>query len=170
MSNKATVLKELDQVYQQWQKLLSSLSDDQRSKPLLPSHWTVKDVLAHLYVWQQGSVANLEAALANRQPDYELLRRFGAGMEDDVDATNAWIYETNKDKPWLEVHTLWMTQFLHYLELLKDFPEEWLLEPGRYPWMGDYSLLASPEGSLDHHQEHLESLQTWLREHAPASE
>jgi hypothetical protein len=38
------------------------------------------------------------------------------------------------------------------------------MEPGKYVWLGDTSLSAVLEGSLEHHrEEHYEPLREWLR-------
>ncbi len=70
MEGKQQIVTGLNDIYRRWKDLLSSLSEDQILTPLQPSTWTVKDVVAHLWAWQQGSVARMEAALENREPHY----------------------------------------------------------------------------------------------------
>ncbi len=166
MNTKEQILTTLEEIFNQWQKMLLSLSEEQISAPLLNSSWTVKDVVVHLWAWQQASVARAEAALHNREPKYpEWWQINGPDPEEDVDRTNAWIYKANHDRPWIMVYADWKTQFQRYLELIRQVPEKDLFEPGRYAWMGSYTLAASPEGSLGHHQEHYETLLAWLNEH-----
>lgn len=166
MNDKQQILNELAETFNRWQELLASLSEEQIAEPLQPSHWTVKDVIAHLWFWQQASIARMEAALHDKEPEFpEWWEIFGPDPEEDVDRTNAWNYERNRNKPWQQVYTDWKAQFQHYLELARQVPEKDLLKPGRYEWMGDYALSASSLGALEHHQEHYESLRLWLREH-----
>ena len=166
MNDKGQILVKLEKVLNSWEELLAGLSESQIVAQELPDSWSVKDVIAHLWAWQQASVANAEAALQDRHPDYpEWWEIFGPDPNEDVDRTNAWFYKTYRDKPWPDVYTDWRSQFLRYLDLLEEIPEKDLLEVGRYEWMGDYPLSASPLGSLDHHEEHLETLSAWLREH-----
>jgi hypothetical protein len=166
MNHKQQILNELTEIFNRWQELIASLREEQITALLVPSDWTVKDVVAHMWAWQQGSVARMQAALHDREPDYprwwEIL---GPDPEEDVDRTNAWIYEANLDKPWLGVYADWNAQFQRYLELTRQVPEKDFFEPGKYPWMGTYALAASTMGSLEHHQEHYETLLAWLREH-----
>jgi hypothetical protein len=63
------------------------------------------------------------------------------------------------------VHACWSDQFLIYLDLLKQAPEQDLLEAGRFTWMGKYRLVDSFLGSFEHHQEHYDTLVAWLKEH-----
>jgi hypothetical protein len=70
MADKSQILARLKQVFILWQDLLASLDEAQMTTPLTPSDWTVKDIVAHMWAWQQGSVARMEAALQDRQPAY----------------------------------------------------------------------------------------------------
>ncbi len=159
INDKKQMLKMLQEDFNRWEELLAGMSEEQITDPHLPSNLSIKDVLAHLWAWQQLSVVRMEAALHNREPEYPTWpERLGPDPEDegDVDQTNAWIYETYRDKPWPSVHADWRAQFLRFLELAEEIPEKDLLEPGRYEWMGRYPLSASLLGSYEHHEEHLE--------------
>ena len=170
METKREILIDLSEIFDRWQKLIASLDPEQITQTLLHSPWTVKDVVAHLWFWQQASVARMQAALQDKEPEYPAWwAKFGPDPEEDVDRTNAWNYERNRDKPWAEVYADWKTQFQHYLDLAGQVPEKDLLEPGRYAWMGEYTLSASSIGSLEHHREHYDVLSGWLREHGSTS-
>ncbi len=171
MSEKERILDELAVIFNRWQVLLSSLSEAQIHTPLSPSTWTVKDVVAHLWSWQQGSVARMQAALQDREPDYPAwwLQRL-PDPEEDVDGTNALLYSLSKDKLWAQIYSDWKAQFMRYLELLAKLPEKDFLQPGRYAWMGKYAIADSSKGSLGHHQEHYETLVEWLKGHAGTSQ
>ncbi len=166
MSDKQRVLDELTEIFNRWQLLLASLSAEQIHTPLAPSNWTVKDVVAHLWSWQQASVARMEAALQDRQPDYPAwwVQR-GPDPEQDLDTTNALLYALSKDRPWQQVYDNWKVQFMHYLQLTGQIAEDDFSQGGRYRWMGQYAIADSAHGSLDHHKEHYESLTEWLLEH-----
>ena len=118
MTDKQHIVDELAEVFNRWQMLLASLSEEQINTPLLPSTWTVKDVVAHLWSWQQASVARAEAAVQDRQPDYpRWWQILGPNPDEDVDRTNAWLYEASRGKLWQVVYDDWKSQFMHYLEL-----------------------------------------------------
>ena len=166
MNEKQHILDELAEVFNRWQSLLAGLSEQQIHTPLAPSSWTVKDLVAHLWSWQQASVARAEAALQNKQPNYpRWWEIFGPDPEKELDRTNAWLYEASRDKPWATVYVEWKTQFTHYLELIRQVTEKDFLQAGRYPWMGKYALADSSTGSLEHHKEHYDILTKWLKDH-----
>jgi Mycothiol maleylpyruvate isomerase N-terminal domain len=167
MDSKQQTLDGLADIFNRWQLLLASLSEEQINSPLAPSGWTVKDIVAHLFSWQQASVARAEAALDDRVPIYPpWWAIFAPDPEEDVNRTNAWLYEANQDKPWSLVYADWNTQFVYYLELVGRIPEKDFLLAGRYSWMGEYALIDSSNGSLGHHQEHYEMLVAWLQDHS----
>ncbi len=166
MNEKQHIQDDLAEVFNRWQSLLAGLSEQQIHTPLAPSSWTVKDLVAHLWSWQQASMARAEAALQNKQPNYpRWWEIFGPDPEEDLDRTNAWLYEASRDKPWAAVYADWKTQFTHYLELIRQVPEIDFLQAGRYPWMGKYALADSSSGSLEHHKEHYDTLMEWLKDH-----
>ncbi len=166
MNDKKQILTMLKEEFNRWEELLAGLSEAQITDPQLPANLSIKDVIAHLRAWQQRSIARMEAALANREPEFP---EWPAGLDpesEDVDQINAWIYETYREKPWSSVHRDWREGFLRFLELGEAIPEKELLEAGRYPWLGGHPLsliLLSSYGH--HHEEHLESLLAWLRQH-----
>jgi hypothetical protein len=166
MNMQEHILAALREQFNRWEELLATMSEEQVTTPHLPSTWSLKDVIAHLRAWQQRSIARLEAARLNREPEFP---RWLAGLDPDsegtIDQTNAWIYAANRERPWSQVHQDWREGFLRFLELGQGVPERDLLDTGRYPWLQGYSLALILVASYDHHQEHLDKLLAWLQDH-----
>jgi hypothetical protein len=53
---------------------------------------------------------------------------------------------------------------LQFIQSGEGISEKDLLDSGRYPWLGGYSLAFILIASYDHHQEHYEKLHAWLHE------
>jgi hypothetical protein len=163
MQNKQHILAALREEFDRWEALLASLSETQITDPQLPKNWSIKDVIAHLRAWQQRSVARLEAARRDREPEYPAWpERFDPEAEGQPHDLNAWLYEQARDKPWPSVHQEWREGFLRFLELAEAISEQDLLEAGKYPWLEGYALFEVLQGSYEHHQEHAEYLQPVL--------
>jgi len=166
MNDKQQILTTLRAGFNHWEELLAGLSEQQITTPLLPSNWSIKDVIAHLRAWQQRSIARLEAALLDKEPEFP---RWPAKLDPEPEGQphqmNAWLYETYREQPWSSVHRDWREGFLRFLELGEALPEKDLLEPGRYPWLEGHPASLVLLASHEHHQEHLETLLAWLREH-----
>jgi hypothetical protein len=170
MNMQEHILAALREEFDRWEELLASMSDEQLAASLLPSSWSIKDVIAHLRAWQQRSIARVEAAQLNREPDFpEWPAELDPESEGHTDKINAWIYETHREQPWSSVHRNWREGFLRFLELGEAVSEKDLLDSGRYLWLGGYPLAFILLASYDHHQEHLEKLLAWIRQHGKKS-
>ena len=167
MNDKEQLITMLQEEFKRWKELLEGLSEEQITTWQLAPNWTIKDVIAHLMTWQQRSIARMEAALFNQEPDYS---GWPAGLdpesEKDVDKINAWIYQTHKDQPWPSVYRDWRAGYLRFIELSQAVPEKDLFAPDKYHWLDGYPLAAVLQGVYEHHLlEHREPLQDWLRQH-----
>jgi len=165
MNDKAQLLTILKEEFNRWEELLAGISEEQITASDLIADMSIKDIVAHLTVWQQISVARLEAARQNKKPEYpEWHAEFDPETEEELAKINASIYESRHQHSWSAVHQEWMERFLHFLELAESIPEKDLLENGKYPWLPEYPLSAVLLGSYEHHEEHLEPLIVLLRQ------
>ena len=160
------ILAALLEQFRHWDELLASLSEEQITAPHFDLDWSIKDVMAHLWAWQQISIPRMEGGMQDREPELpKWITELGEDWEEDADQTNAKIYETNHKKPWSEIHQNWRDEFLRFLELGNEISERNLLDGDKYPWLKGYSLAFILVASYDHHQEHYEKLSNWLREY-----
>src|SRR5215216_6197413 len=155
MNDKQGILIALREEFNRWEELLASLSEEQITARQLPDNWSIKDVIAHLRAWQQRSIARLEAALLNREPEFP---KWPAQLDPEVEGQphelNAWLYEAYRDQPWSSVHRDWREGFQRFLELGEAIPEKDLLDVDRYPWLEGYPLSFILQASYEHHHEH----------------
>ena len=161
MNMKGHILAALREQFDSWEEFLASLNEEQITTPHFDLDWSIKDVMAHLWAWQQISIARMEGGLQDREPEFpKWIVGSNEDWEEDADRVNALIFETHHEKPWSEIYKNWREGFLRFLELGNKISERDLLDGDRYPWLKGYSL-----ASYDHHQEHLEKLTDWLRKH-----
>jgi hypothetical protein len=159
MNHRSELFAALKEDFQRWEGLLAGLDEEQVLAPLPSSHWNTKDVIAHLRAWQQVSIARLEAALSNEEPEFpEWLGGRDPDAEDDVHKCNESIYQAFREDPWASVHRLWKQGFLRFLDLAETIPEQDLLQVSGYSWLKEYPLSAVISNSHDHHKEHFEAL------------
>lgn len=163
MDMQGHILAALNEQFNRWEELLSRLSEAQITTRQPPSGLPVKDVLAHLWAWQQRTIARLEAAHQDREPAFpQWLPEVDPDTEQSLHATNAWIYAAYREKPWPEVYADWRAGYLRFIELGAGISERDLLDSSRYPWLQGYNLAFILLASYDHHQEHYEQLDGWL--------
>lgn len=163
MNMKDHILAALQEQFKSWEELLASLSEEQVTAPNFDLGWSIKDVMAHLWGWQQISIGRMDGGLQDREPQFPAwVNELGKVWEEDANQTNARIYEINHEKPWSEIHQNWRIGFLQFLESGNQLTEKNLLDGDKYPWLGGYSLAFILVASYEHHQEHLEKLINWL--------
>lgn len=158
MQTKAEAVTLLNEEFQAWEALIAQKVSVDPLASLSPEQIVIKETLIHLWAWQQFSIAYLEAAAQGKDPVYPPWPfEITIGDEGDVDATNAWIAQTYSGKSWGTAYQDWKTGFITFIALAEQLPETDLLDGGKYPWREGWPLLASLEGSYEHHQEHREA-------------
>ena len=159
MNMKEHILSALREQFNSWEELLASLSEEQITTPHFDLDWSIKDVMAHLWGWQQISIARMEAGTLDREPEFpKWVMDLHGVWEESADKTNARIYEINHEKPWTEIYRNWRDGFLRFLDLGNKISEKDLIDGDRYLWLKGYSLAFILVASYDHHQEHIEKL------------
>jgi hypothetical protein len=165
VSDRTKIISMLREEFNRWEELLTSINEEQITAPRRIAEMSIKDIVAHLTVWQQINVARLEAARHNKKPEYPKWHpEFDPETEEELAKINAWIYESRREQPWSEVHQEWKERFFHLLELAESIPEKDLLDVERYAWLKEYPLAAVLMGSYEHHEEHLEPLLVLMRQ------
>ena len=165
MHMKAHILSALREQFTRWEVLLAHLSEQQLTAPQVDDDWSIKDVIAHLWAWQQISIARIDAAVRNQEPEFPTwVAELPTDWEDQANHTNAWVYATYHDRPWSEVYQQWRRGFLRFVALGEPITEKDLLDGDRYPWLGGYPLAFILLASYDHHEEHLEKLRVRLQQ------
>jgi hypothetical protein len=155
MNNKQQILTTLQEEFNRWEALLASMSEEQITAPQLAANWSVKDVIAHLWAWQQRSIARLEAALYNRQPEFpQWPTEFDPEVEGEPDQLNAWLYQAYREKPWPRVYEDWREGCRRFLDLGEKISEKDLLAQGRYVWLEGEPLSSVLRASYEHYEEH----------------
>ena len=163
MNMKEHILAALSEQFHSWEGFLSDLDEGQITAPYFDFDWSIKDVIAHLWAWQQISIARLEAGLQNRDPDFpDWIVESIEDWEEKADQVNALTFEKNHQKPWSEIYQNWKEGFLHFLALGNAISEKDLLDGDKYKWLNGYSLASILIASYDHHQEHIEKLFAWV--------
>lgn len=169
MNMKEHILAALHEQFERWENLLESLSEEQVTTPNFDHDWSIKDVLAHLWGWQQISISRMQAAAHGHEP---ILPQWVTDMhdwEEDANRTNAEIYRLNHTKSWIEIHKNWRDGFLLLLQTSEPISEREMLDGDRFPWLKGYSPAMVLVSSYEHHQEHIEKLTNWIKAHPTES-
>ena len=163
MNDKQQIMTMVKEEFDSWEKLVAGLSEAQLNTPQPDSTLSIKDVLAHLMAWQQRSIARLEAAVLNKEPEFPKWPTALDPDSEDADQINAWIYETTHEQSWPDAHRKWREGFLRFIELGEAIPDKDWSDSGKYPWLAGYPISAVLVWSYEHHHvDHFEPLLVWL--------
>jgi hypothetical protein len=156
---KAQLLDNLRTGRAQWEALLAQVGADHMTTPGVEGDWSVKDVIAHITLYEQRTAERLEAAARNERPAPS---PWPADL--DMDARNALIYEAHRDQPLAEVQAESQQAFDRLVAAVEALPEDALVEPGRFAWLeGDPLWEVIPGNSYAHYEEeHTPPLRAWL--------
>lgn len=106
--------------------------------------WGVKDVLAHLYEWEQMCLGWYRAGLAGENPH---LPAEGYNWR-QIPALNEQIYQNYRTRPLDEVLQKYRDSYKEIFEIIQSIDEDEMFTPSRYSWtrknaMGTYFVSAT---------------------------
>jgi hypothetical protein len=157
--NKAQLIADLHAEYAEFEALLNEIGADRLTQPIAPGQWSVKDIVAHITGWRRRTVLRVRASGRGEAPPAAPWPAY-LGTDDDI---NVWLHAESVDKPLSKILAESRQVFDDLVAAVESVPEEYLLDPNRFPWMEGQSLTAS--GLFGHfHDEHEADLRRWLAE------
>ncbi len=155
--NKTQLLTQLHKEQADWEALLDEIGQAHMTQPEVAGGWSIKDIVAHLTGWRRRSVRRFQALLKH-EPDFS--PPWPPDLRED-DEINAWIYESNRDRPLADVLNESRDVFQQLLETLDAFSEEELQDLRRTLGLEEEQV----SGSLffaHFHEEHEPDMRAWL--------
>jgi len=135
---KELLIAETETEYAALEKFLVSLSPEQMIQPGAMEEWSVKDVLAHLYEWQQMFFTWYETGLRGETPPMP-----AEGYKwNQLPALNHVIHQRYRELPLDEVLYLFRTSHQKTLAFVHARSGEELTQPGWYAWAGKHALIG----------------------------
>lgn len=162
--NKAELIEALQNERHCFENLLEELTDETLELPGVIDEWSVKDLLAHITMWEAELVKLLWQAKQGRRPTTV---HFQAAT---VDERNAKWYQQNKERPLEAVLNDYESVRRQTIRRVKDLSESELTDSQRFPWLDDQPLWHwIAEDSYKHEAEHREQIQNWWKNRTGAS-
>lgn len=153
---KAELLTRIQDGYTQFEAILAPLSEAQMTEPGVNSSWSVKDNLAHLTVWQQYLLDQLQGILTNTQPP-----EFMPGLSSE-DEENERVYQENKDRPLADVQADFRATYQRVLAAIQAMSEEALNAPAPWSTSGNPIWPSIVGNTYGHYEEHGGFIHRWL--------
>ena len=159
--DKTSLMNMIQTEFAQFESLIAPLSEEQLCKVPFKGEWSIKDIMAHIAVWEQ---------ICTRWLD-ECARGETLHPSERVDIeSNDRIYRENRDRPLAEVQELFHQahqQFLHQVDLLfLTLPEEEINASHRFAWTeawpGSSLIAVIADNSYEHYYDHAQQIRNWF--------
>ena len=126
--------------------------------------WTFVDVAAHPNDWRARSVGRIEAAAnATEPPPPPWPEGRSSDPDEGTEESNRRLHEPGRHRPLEEILSESRDQWRRIRSAAEAIPEQNLLTPGRYPWLGGSPLSEVIVGATAHlHEEHEADIRSWL--------
>ena len=155
--SKTQLLAELNNENAYWQALLDDIGEANMTQPEVAGGWSIKDIVAHLTGWRRRTVRRFQATL-KQESDFTPL--WPSELQED-DEINAWIYESNRDRPLADVLRDSHEVFQQLVNAINTFSDDELQDPQRFEWLEGEPL--SGKFVFSHfHEEHEPDMRAWL--------
>lgn len=143
-TNQSELLERAEEMYAKLMAEIDGLSTNDIVTDQIVGEWSIKDIIAHLYAWQQMTVSWYQAGNAGENPvtpseDYTWR---------EIPALNQHIYETYKNIDWDVILSDFQASHQDTLSLIKTIDNDELFTPKIYKWtrtttVGAYFISAT---------------------------
>ena len=157
--SKAELVAEIETERQRLEAILATLSEDQMLVPGVIDDWTVKDLLAHITVWDQRMISWVAQTTRGEVP--EMLPP--GKTWDDLDEWKEQTYQKHRFRPLDEILDDFQLSYTQALQTVHDVSEQDLIDPKRFAWREGRPLWVMVAANTSwHYKEHDESIRNWL--------
>jgi hypothetical protein len=164
---KGELLEKIATSYANWQALVDRVPRERMTEPGFAGEWSLKDVLAHITVYERWTADNLETD-ARGEPAAEVVA-WGPpdGNSADMDARNAAYHRHYRDTPLDEVLAAAMMHHQRLVAAIEGVAEHDLNDPQKFAWtMGQPVWEAIAGNSYEHYDDHQAGVRAWIEAHS----
>jgi hypothetical protein len=159
--DRTTLLDTIQKEHAKFEEIVALLNEEQLCSPTLEGQWSVKDIMAHIAVWERLCAGWLEEFKRGTMPNPAEMTEVGV---------NERIYLENRDRSLQEVEEMFHSaheQFVQQVDMLAQaLTEGDLNAPGRFAWTeiwpGHSVIAAIANNSYEHYQDHGEQVRRWI--------
>lgn len=154
---KDEILATFNQTRVEFLKAIEGLSEDALVEPGVLGEWSVKDIMAHISMWEAELVKMLwELRQGNKPSRVDLVNG------KSVDQINEEWHQEQKDRPLERIFADFHAVRTQTIRQIQGFTDRELSEPRHYPWLKGHALEAWIAGDgFDHEAEHTAEIKSW---------
>ncbi|MHA2246434.1 MAG: ClbS/DfsB family four-helix bundle protein [Candidatus Hodarchaeales archaeon] len=160
MNTKGELIELLRNKRKELESILDGLSEVQKLKPGAHDEWSIKDIIAHIMVWEQRGLEWIKVIIKGRDPSIPLK---GYTWR-DFDHLNEEIYQKYKDYPLDNILFESKKSFENLMNTVQSFPDE-TLEKTFYSTGSRQQKFLGKElifWRYLHYKKHIQQIEKWL--------
>ncbi|MBI3241946.1 MAG: ClbS/DfsB family four-helix bundle protein [Chloroflexi bacterium] len=158
--NKTELLNALKVEREKLLQAIASLTDEELATAPVMGEWTIKDLLAHLTVWESELVTLLAFARQGKRPANV------QGLSGDIETLNAKWYAEYKNRPLDRVLADFHGVHKQIIRQVEMFTDQDLAEAKKFPWLkGEPLWKIVADYSFAHEAEHTVHIREWREQH-----
>jgi hypothetical protein len=155
--DKKELVEALNQERESFLDLLEGLPDEAYEEPGVVGDWSLKDIIAHISMWEGELIRLLWQINSGQTPTTAHFRPL------PVDEVNSQWYELMKDRQLNLILDDFHAVRNQTIRRLEGFSDRDLADPRRYPWLKGRALWEwIADDSFEHEAEHGEQIRHWL--------
>lgn len=160
---KADLLEKINISYAEWEALVRHVPAARMTEAGFEGEWSLKDVIAHLTVYEHWIADNLEAAARGETHKQTFAWEPPGGDIEDTDEQNAIYYQHYKDAPLAEVLAANRKHHQQLIAAVERLSESDLNAADTFAWSAGYPVWRMIEGNAhEHYDDHKPALRAWL--------
>lgn len=159
---KTELLEKMSSDREKLEQLLVILSEEEMTNPgVTETSWAVKDVLVHLFEWEQLCLGWYNSYLQGKYPSLP-----AEGYKwNQLPALNHQFFMKNKQRLLAEVLEEYQASYAHMHSSVMAMTEEELVTVGYYPWCGKWTVGNFIEASTaSHYRWALRLIRKWVKQ------
>lgn len=161
--SKSALLEKVDAGRTEWDALISDVPEARMTEPGAAGDWSVKDVLAHVAVYERWTADQLNAMMRGETEMYVAPDEPPGAGTDDTDAQNAAYYEVWRNRSLADIRREEGEAFALLRAAIARAPEDLLNESARFAWLNGTAVWLLIRGnSYGHYDDHTPSIRAWL--------
>jgi hypothetical protein len=157
---KKELIEELRAERARLEALLGDLTNEQMEIPGVQGEWSVKDIIAHITVWEHRGIDWLRAVANGKEPQVPE----PGYTQRDQKALNLQTYQENRERPLQEILNEFKRSFPILMKEVEDIAEEQLDRTFQGEWTRDQLITGWHIAAWRfwHYRSHREHVEQWM--------
>ncbi|MEN8242415.1 MAG: DinB family protein [Chloroflexota bacterium] len=153
--NREELLDHIKRERAHFEEILSRVDPADYLNPVFDGGWSVKDVLAHIVLWEQLMITWVSQAAEGIIPEVP-------GSDENVEAINQKGYQDNKDLAWEDVDASFRRSYSQALSIAENAPDEVIFTENPLPGRKQPFWITIAANTWWHYKEHRQAFERWL--------